>query len=112
MDNYSVEKFLDKLYSNLYISDEVSHIKDNNDKRYESIRKYLERLERVHNKANTESKKELLKSLYYDKYIIKEKKLKLNKSNNQFGFIDIFSITILMFSLSFMLITILKIFNK
>lgn len=44
MDNYSGKKFLDKLYSNLYISDEVSHTKDNNDKKYEAIRKYLERL--------------------------------------------------------------------
>ena len=76
MDKYSGEKFLDKLYASLYTSDEVSHTKDNNDKRYESIRKYLERLERVHNKANTESKKELLKSIYYDKYVIKEEILR------------------------------------
>ena len=72
MDTYSGEKFLDKLFSNLYTSDEVLHTKENNDKRYEAIRKYLERLEKVHNKANTNSKKELLKSLYYDKYVIKE----------------------------------------
>ena len=76
MDEYSGEKFLDKLFSSLYTSDEVSHSKDNTDNRYEAIRKYLERLEKVHNKANTESKKELLKSIYYDKYVIKEEVLR------------------------------------
>ena len=84
MENYEGEKFLDKLYSNLYMSDVVQHTKENKDKRYEAIRKYLERLHRVHLNANTQTKKELLKSLYYDKYVIKEDVLieKIKKENN------------------------------
>ena len=76
MYDYNGEKFLDKLYSNLYMSDEVQHTKENTDKRYEAIRRYLERLKRVHDKADTKTKKELLRSLYYDKYIIKENVIK------------------------------------
>ena len=60
MDTYFGEKFLDKLFSNLYTSDEVLHTKENNDKRYEAIRKYLERLEKVHNKAKRITKKSIL----------------------------------------------------
>ena len=70
MDNFIGEKFLDKLYSNLYMSDVVQHTKENKDKRYEAIRKYLDRLEKIHKEANTETKMKLLKSLYYDKYVI------------------------------------------
>ena len=44
--------------------------KENKDKRYEAIRKYLDRLEKIHKEANTETKMKLLKSLYYDKYVI------------------------------------------
>ena len=73
--DYNGEKFLDKLYQNLYMSDEVQHTKENSDNRNEAIRKYLERLERVHKNANTETKKELLESMYYDKYVIKEENI-------------------------------------
>ena len=65
-------KFLDKLYQDLYMSDVVQHTKDNKDNRYEAIGKYLDRLERVHSKADTESKKEHLLKLYFDRYVIKE----------------------------------------
>lgn len=64
-------KFLDKLYQNLYMSDVVQHTKDNKDNRTDAIRKYLERLERVHKMADTESKKRHLLNLYFDKYVIK-----------------------------------------
>ena len=70
--NYIGEKFLDKLYSNLYISKEVTHTKKNSDNRYEAIKKYLDRLNRIHINADTESKKRLLEKLYFDKYIIKK----------------------------------------
>ena len=73
--DYNGEKFLDKLYQNLYMSDEVQHTKENSDNRAEAIRKYLERLERVHKKADTETKKELLESMYYNKYVIKEENI-------------------------------------
>ena len=77
MDEYAGEKFLDKLYNNvLYNSPEVQHSKKNTDNRYEAIRRYLERLEKSHEKANTQRRKEILKDLYYEKYIIKEDILK------------------------------------
>ena len=72
MKDYAGIEFLDKLYQNLYMSDEVQHTKENKDNRKEAIQKYIDRLERIHKKANTETKKELLYSLYYDKYVIKE----------------------------------------
>ena len=68
-------KFLDKLYANLYMSDVVQHTKDNKDNRYEAIGKYLDRLERIHSKADTESKKNHLKRLYFDKYVIKKENI-------------------------------------
>ena len=72
------EIFLDKIYQNLYMSDEVRHTYKNGDKRYESIRRYLERLDRIHKKADTETKKELLKKCYYNRYIIKADGLREN----------------------------------
>ena len=83
MNDYMGEKFLDKCFRTLYMSDEVQHTKDKKDNRLEAIKKYLERLERVHNKANTNSKKNMLKHLYYEKYIIKKEVLiqKLTEKN-------------------------------
>lgn len=37
MNDYSGIKFLDKLYSNLYMSDVVQHTKERNDKRNQAI---------------------------------------------------------------------------
>ena len=76
-------KFLDKLYANLYMSDQVQHTKDNKDNRYQAIQKYLDRLERVHIKADTESKKNHLKRLYFDKYVIKEENVSIDADANQ-----------------------------
>lgn len=83
MDDYAGIEFLDKLYQNLYMSDEVQHTKENKDNRKEAIQKYMDRLERVHSKADTEHKKELLEKLYYDKYVIKEDNISdwLNKQD-------------------------------
>ena len=89
MSDYSGEKFLDKLYSDLYKSDEVQHTMKNGDKRHEAIRRYMERLERVHSKANTATKKNLLKSFYYDKYIIKEDVLRKKIEHQNFYTNDI-----------------------
>lgn len=74
MDKYSGEKFLNKLYSNLHMSDEVMHTASNSDSKEEKVRKYLDRLEKVENLAlsNKYNGLELLKKLYYKKYIIKE----------------------------------------
>ena len=75
MDDYKGIDFLDKLYKNLYTSDEVQHTKENNDKRRETLQKYMDRLEKVHKKADTDTKKELIESLYYDKYVIKKENI-------------------------------------
>ena len=75
MYNYEGEKLLDKIYKDLYNSKSVQHTRRNNDRREESIRRYMDRLERVHNKANTEHKKDLIKELYFDKYVISEEKI-------------------------------------
>lgn len=68
-------KFLDKLYQNLYMSDVVQHTKEPKDSRVEAIKKYLERLERIHSKADTEEKKRHILFLYYKKFIIDEKNI-------------------------------------
>lgn len=68
MDDYRGEKFLDVKFDNLYNSKEVQHKYKPGDKRYETIRKYLERLEKAH---GSRYEKTLL-NMYYDKYVIKE----------------------------------------
>ncbi len=71
-DDYSGEKFLDRLFKDLYSSPEVQHGKFDKQNHAKAIKAYMDRLERVHGKAKTERKKELLKSYYYKKYVIKE----------------------------------------
>ena len=75
-NNYIGEEFLDKLYRDLYMSDEVQHTKEIKDKRLEAIKKYMDRLERVHSKADTDGKKNLLYNLYFDKYVIKKENIR------------------------------------
>ena len=70
--NYEGEKFLSKLYSDIHMKQSVIHSSNVSDKKYEKIRKYLDREERVHEKALEKGKLDLLKKAYYDKYIIKE----------------------------------------
>ena len=71
-DDYSGEKFLDRLFKDLFSSPEVQHGKFDKQNHAKAIRTYMNRLERVHGKAKTERKKELLKSYYYKKYVINE----------------------------------------
>ena len=80
--DYNGERFLDVLYKELYKSDEVLHTKEKNDTKEKSIKRYLDRLETIHNKANTESKKDLVKSLYFKKYVIKKENLPLYMDEN------------------------------
>jgi len=69
----SGEKFLDKLYQNLHTSDIVMHTKEKSDSKEEKIKKYMDRLNKVHDIASrNEHSMELLKKLYYDKYVIKK----------------------------------------
>lgn len=70
--NYNGEKFLSTLYRDMHMKDSVVHSSNVSDKKLEKIRKYLDREERVHNKAVEKGKLSLLKQAYYDKYVIKE----------------------------------------
>ena len=81
--NYEGEKFLDKLYKDLYNSEIVEHTKENSDLRQEAIKKYMDRLENTHKNATTENRKNMLKNLYYQKYIIKEENIPNNLSKEQ-----------------------------
>ena len=75
-EDYSGEKFLDRLYKDLYFSDEVNNSvkrsKKKNLKKEEAIKIYMDRLERLNNLANNSKKKDYLKEFYYRKYVIKE----------------------------------------
>ena len=67
------EEFLNKLYREMYISNEVMHKADPSDAPEEKIRKYISRLEHAHELSKkSEHSLELLKKFYYDKYLIKE----------------------------------------
>ena len=75
--SYNGERFLDVLYTQLYKSEEVEHTKESKDTKEESIKRYMDRLEYIHSKANTQNKKDLIKKLYFDKYVIKKENLPL-----------------------------------
>lgn len=65
--------FLNKLYQDLHMNDVVMHTAEKSDMPAQKIAKYLERLEAIHDLAQeSPHKKELLRYLYYDKYVIKE----------------------------------------
>ena len=77
------ERFLDIIFKDLYKSEEVLHTKEKDDTKEDSINRYLSRLERIHKKANIESKKNLIKHLYYDKYVIKQEDIKGKNSKEK-----------------------------
>ena len=67
------EKFLNKLYSEMHQEYIVDHKASKSDTPEEKIKKYLDRLEMVHDKTkNNPHRLEQLLQLYYDKYVIKE----------------------------------------
>ena len=67
------EDFLNKLYREMHISNEVMHKAGPSDTPEEKIRKYISRLEHAHELSRkSEHSLELLKKFYYDKYLIKE----------------------------------------
>ena len=76
-NEYIGESFLNRLYKDLYNSDEVVHTAINSDTKDERVRKYLERLRKVEELARDSKYNglELLKKMYYDKYIIKEENI-------------------------------------
>ena len=66
-------EFLDKLYKDMYMSNIEMHTVEGNDYLPEQIDEYLNGLEYVHNIAKTSDyKMDLLKKLYYDKYVVKD----------------------------------------
>lgn len=71
--NYQGESFLNRLYKDLHMADEVMHTASLSDTKDEKVRKYLERLEKVESlaKNNKYHGIELLKEMYYKKYVIK-----------------------------------------
>ena len=73
--SYNGELFLDILYRDLYKDLEDSYKRGQKTKE-EIIREYLELIEKMHDKAqNSERKREIIKELYYDKYVIKKENL-------------------------------------
>lgn len=66
------EDFLNHLNKNMHNEDIVMHTASKSDTPEEKIKKYMERLEKSHNKAkDNKHKMNILKQFYYNKYIIK-----------------------------------------
>lgn len=75
MNNQDYNKFLHKLYDLLLKDGIINYDKEvsSSKEKTERIKKYLEKLDRVQNKAlDNERYLEMIKNLYYDRYIIKE----------------------------------------
>ncbi|MBQ6495062.1 MAG: DUF4116 domain-containing protein [Bacilli bacterium] len=70
------EEFLNRLYKDLNLSKEVLHTAKGSKDKNESVKRYMDRLERVHNKvSNREYDLNRLKDFYHRKYCIKEEDL-------------------------------------
>ena len=83
--NYEGEKFLLKLYRELYSQDNIKHSGSISDNKYELINKYLKRLEKTERVFLSE-KEELIKYLknrYYDKYVIKKEDIISKRSDTK-----------------------------
>ena len=72
MNNYQGEKFLDKVYKDLHLSEIVMHTANKSDDKYQKIEKYMKRLEDVTKRASERDRISLIKMYYYKKYVIKE----------------------------------------
>ena len=72
MNNYQGEKFLDKVYKDLHLSEIVMHTANKSDDKYQKIEKYMKRLEDVTKRVSEHDKINLIKMYYYKKYVIKE----------------------------------------
>ena len=72
--NYEGERFLLKLYRELYNEEEVKHSGTKSDDKFELINKYMNRLEKSQRvfDGNHESLEKYMRERYYDRYIIKE----------------------------------------
>ena len=70
--NYQGEKFLDKVYKDLHLSEIVMHTANKSDDKYQKIEKYMKRLEDVTKRVSERDRISLIKMYYYKKYVIKE----------------------------------------
>ena len=70
--NNNGEKFLDIIFRDLYDNLIVS---DKEKTKEESIQRYLSRVEEMHRRASSHNKIEVIKQLYYDKYVIKKENI-------------------------------------
>lgn len=72
--NKDALRLIDKLYKDLYLDEQVLHHGTGNKyDKFNNIKLYLEKLEEMHNKVSEKGRIELLKKLYYEKYVIKKK---------------------------------------
>ncbi len=80
-----VLRFIDKLYKDLYKSEEVLHHSSGNEiDKFNNIEEYLNTLERVHDRATqTERRTDTLKRLYMEKYVIKKEDIPDSYYQNQ-----------------------------
>ena len=89
MDDNMRNAWLDmisKIYSNLHNSDRVLKASNVSDKKRERLLKYFERLEKLHNKVSKTKSvngEKLLKSFYYDLYVIKPENIPDTYFQNQ-----------------------------
>lgn len=77
------EKFLDKLYKDLYESKEFERYRNSNGNHVQAIKDYMDRLERIHNKTSIEGKKNALKYYYHKRYITNYDQLFNNKDKKE-----------------------------
>ena len=89
MDDNMRNAWLDmisKVYTNLHNSDRVLRASNVSDKKRERLLKYFERLEELHNKVSKTKSvngEKLLKSFYYDLYVIKPENIPESYFQNQ-----------------------------
>jgi len=78
-------RFIDKLYKDLYKSEEVLHHSSGKETdKFNNIEEYLNTLERVHDRATqTERRTDTLKRLYMEKYVIKKEDIPDSYYQNQ-----------------------------
>ena len=78
-------KFIDKLFKDLYKSDEVlRHSTDNKTDKFNNIALYMNNLEEIHERAvSKESRIRILKEMYYAKYVIKSENINESYYQNQ-----------------------------
>lgn len=72
-NNKDAIRFIDRLYRDLYLSDEVlNHSTGSRTDKFRNIREYFAEQEDIHRRVSIlENRKKILKKLYHDRYVIK-----------------------------------------